>query len=93
MKYSIKNVKFSVDYKIAENEHGIFDGNIEELTVELDKSEFLGCYDALKSIVKDAVNTFKEVRQSELQKTAAAESRNCHYKCGNKRDKEKFTKR
>ena len=89
MKYSIKNVKFSVDYKIAENEHGIFDGNIEELTVELDKSEFLGCYDALKSIVKDAVNTFKEVRQSELQSQKTC---NRHYKWV-KRDTEKFTKR
>ena len=91
MKYTVKNFKFSVDYKMAENEHGLFDGNIDEISVDLDKAEFIACYDTIKSIVRDAINGMKEVRQSELQS-----QNNNHqqrpYKWG-KRDKEVFTKK
>lgn len=95
MKYTIKNLNINIDYKMREEEHGLVDAGIEEITVELDKSEFVSCYDAIKCIVKDAVNAAKEIKTAEFAANAnSSNSRSSRpYKWGKREDKEVFTKK
>lgn len=94
MKYSIKNLKLDIDYKVKEQEHAICDFNIEQIDIELDKGEFSTAYDAIRGIINDVVTAIKEVRQSELQSQTTKSFNNQYrpHKCG-KRDREVFTKK
>lgn len=90
MKYSLKNVKFDLDYKSGESEHGFIDFNIDEINIEIDKSEFATAYDTIGKIVKDVVSAVKEIKTAEF----ASSNKSCSpYKWGKKKDREVFTKK